>query len=296
MKKRVLFRPTGTEIAPLTCITVDPRGKRVVCGTMDAQIIILDSKSGNLQRALKGHEAAVSAISFIDGGRGLVSASWDCTTRRWTPTGPAKDIPVLRHNSEVKALAIGTEKARGAAGSRDGEVKVFYSSSMKNYRNIQAHRTDVSGLAFIRDGSVLVTASWDGECKLFDLSSFEVLERLTKQKERIRSIAVTSDSSQMFLGLQSGIILSIDLSNPKDAIEMKGHSDIVTSLAIDPSDRFLVSGSWDRSVRMWLIKTRKVKNQDRLLTGISSIDWNPKGSGFYTADYSGALTYWDLDE
>jgi WD40 repeat protein len=296
LKKRVLFRPTGTEIAPLTCMAVDPRGKRVVCGTMDAQIIILDSKSGNLQRALKGHEAAVSAISFIDGGRGLVSASWDCTTRRWTSTGPAKDIPVLRHSSEVKALAVGTEKARGAAGSRDGEVKVFYSSSMKNYRNIQAHRTDVSGLAFIRDGSVLVTASWDGECKLFDLSSFELLERLTKQKERIRSIAVTKDSSQLFLGLQSGSILSIDPSNPKDAIDMKGHSDIVTSLAIDPSDRFLVSGSWDRSVRLWLIKTRKVKNQDRLLTGISSLGWNHKGSGFYTTDYSGALTYWELDE
>ncbi|MHA2118270.1 MAG: WD40 repeat domain-containing protein [Candidatus Thorarchaeota archaeon] len=277
-------------------MAVDPRGKQIACGTMDSHIIILDPVSGNQKRTLKGHEAAVSAISFIDGGKGLVSTSWDCTTRRWTSTGPAKEIPVLRHNSEVKALAVGIEKARGAAGSRDGEVKVFYSSSMKNYRNIQAHRSDVSGLAFTRDESVLVTASWDGECNLFDLSSFESLGRLTKQKERIRSIAVTHDSSQVFLGLHNGTILSIDPEDPNNAIEMKGHSDIVTSLAINPSDRHLVSGSWDRSVRVWSTKTRKEKIQDRLLTGISSIGWNPKSPGFYTTDYSGALTYWEFEE
>ncbi|MHA2208826.1 MAG: WD40 repeat domain-containing protein [Candidatus Thorarchaeota archaeon] len=295
MKKTVLFRPTGIQTPPLTCMTVDSRGKRIACGTMDSQIIVLDSVSGNQKRILKGHEAAVSAVAFIDRGRGLVSTSWDCTTRRWTSTGPAKDIPVIRHNSEVKALTVGTEKARGAAGSRDGEVKVFYSSSMKNYRNIQAHRTDVSGLAFARDESVLVTASWDGECNLFDLSNFELLVRLTKQMERIRSIAVTHDSSKVFLGLHSGIILAINPENPKDVIEMVGHSDIVTSLAINPSDTRLISGSWDRSIRVWSINKGKVENQDRLLTGISSIGWNPKGSGFYATDYSGALTFWDYE-
>jgi WD40 repeat protein len=277
-------------------MAVGPRGRWIACGTTDSQIIILDSVSGNQKRTLKGHEAAVSAVSFIDGGKGLVSSSWDCTTRRWTSTGPAAELPVLRHNSEVKALAVGIDTARGAAGSRDGEVKVFYSSSMKNYRNIQAHRTDVSGLAFTRDESVLITASWDGECKLFDLSTFEAIGRLAKQKERIRSIAVTHDSSQVFVGLHSGVILSIDPENSKDAKEMKGHTDIVTSLAIDPSDTYLVSGSWDRSVRVWSIKKQKAEVQDRLITGISSIGWNPKGSGFFTTDYSGALTHWDFEE
>ncbi|MFW9889913.1 MAG: WD40 repeat domain-containing protein, partial [Candidatus Thorarchaeota archaeon] len=289
------FRPTETQIPPLTCMAVDPRGKRIACGTMDSQIFILDSVSGTQKRVLKGHDAAVSAVAFIDGGKGLVSTSWDCTTRRWTSTGPAKDTPILRHNSEVKALTVGTEKTRGAAGSRDGEVKVFYTSSMKNYRNIQAHRTDVSGLVFAREESVLVTASWDGECKIFDLSSFEFLATLTTQKERIRSIAVTHDSSKVFLGLHNGIILSIDPDNPKDVFEMTGHSDIVTSLAIDPSSTYLASGSWDRSVKVWSVKKRKMKNQDRLLTGISSIGWNPNGSGFYTTDYSGALRFWDYE-
>ncbi|MFX1440391.1 MAG: WD40 repeat domain-containing protein [Promethearchaeota archaeon] len=295
MKKTIIFRPAETQIPPLTCMAVDPRGKRIACGTMDSQIFIIDSVSRTQKRVLKGHDAAVSAVAFIDGGKGLVSTSWDCTTRRWTSTGPAKDIPVLRHNSEVKALTVGSEKARGAAGSRDGEVKVFYTSSMKNYRNIQAHRTDVSGLVFAREESVLVTASWDGECNLFDLSSFDILATLTRQKERIRSIAVTNDSSKVFLGLHNGIILSIDPERPKDVLEMTGHSDIVTSLAIDPSNTYLASGSWDRSVKVWSIKRRKVKNQDRLLTGISSIGWNPKGSGFYTTDYSGALRFWDYE-
>lgn len=296
MKKEVLFRPTGTQVPPLTCIAVDPRGKRIACGTLDSQILLLDSSTGAIKRALKGHEAAISAVAFIDGGKGLVSCSWDCTTRRWTSTGPAKDIPFLRHGSEVKALAVGPEMTRGAAGSRDGEVKVFYTSSMKNYRNIQAHSNDISGLTFTQDRSALLTTSWDGECKLFDMSNFEQIRTIVKQKVRIRVIATDYDNSRVFLGLHDGTILSINMEDTNDCTEMKGHTDIVTSLAVDPTNRLLVSGSWDRSVRVWNIKTGKSKMQDRILTGVSAIGWKAKEFGFFTTDYSGALISWNISE
>ncbi len=296
MKRNVLFRPTGLHVPPLTCLSVDPKGKRVACGTLESEIVLLDATTGKPKKPLKGHEAAVSGIAFTSKGKGLVSTSWDCTTRRWTTRGAPKENPLLRHRTQVKALAIHPESARGAAGGRDGEVKVFSVATLKNLRNLQAHRTDISGLAFTSDGTGLVTASWDGECKLYDLSSYEQIRRLAKQKERVRSLALAPDDTRVFLGLHGGKILSVDPESPRDTQEIAGHSDIVTSLSVDPSGTWLVSGGWDRAIRVWSLESGKKVEEQRLLTGVSSLAWNAKSSRLYSADYSGAVTSWDITE
>ncbi|MHA2379071.1 MAG: WD40 repeat domain-containing protein [Candidatus Thorarchaeota archaeon] len=296
MKKTVLYRPVGTQSSPLTCLSVNSTGKRLACGTLDSEIILLDACNGKPRKALKGHEGAVSGVTFVSKGKGLLSTSWDCTTRRWTTRGAPKENPLLRHRTEVKALAVDSGSTRGAAGARDGEVKIFSVSTLKNLRNLQAHKTDISGLAFTSDGSNLVTASWDGECQIFDMTSYERVRRLVKQKERIRSMAIAPDDTRVFLGLHNGVVLSVDPENPKDRIELTGHSDVVTSLAVDSSSTLLVSGGWDRRLIIWSIESGKKTTEDRLLTGMSSLVWAPKGLCLYSADHSGALISWDFNE
>ncbi|UCH05859.1 MAG: WD40 repeat domain-containing protein [Candidatus Thorarchaeota archaeon] len=296
MKKIVLYRPVGMQSPPLTCLSVNPTGKRLACGTLDSEIILLDSCNGKPRKSLKGHEGAVSGVSFITKGKGLLSTSWDCTTRRWTMRGAPKENPFLRHGTEVKALGVDSKSVRGAAGARDGEVKVFSVSTLKNLRNLQAHRTDVSGLAFTSDDSKLVTASWDGECKVFDMTSFERIRTLAKQKHRIRALCIAPDDSRVFLGLHNGVVLSIDPESPKDRVELSGHTDVVTSLAVDPSCTHLASGGWDRRLIVWSLESGKKVLDESLLAGLSSLAWAPKGLCLYSADHSGALTSWDFDK
>ncbi len=210
--------------------------------------------------------------------------------------GAPKENPLLRHGTEVKALGVDSKSTRGAAGARDGEVKVFSVSTLKNLRNLQAHRTDVSGLAFTGDDSKLVTASWDGECKVFDMTSFERIRTLVKQKHRIRALCIAPDDSRVFLGLHNGVVLSIDPESPKDTIELTGHTDVVTSLAVDPSSTHLVSGGWDRRLIVWFLESGKKIVDESLLAGLSSVAWAPKELCLYSADHSGALTSWDFDK
>jgi WD40 repeat protein len=296
LKKTVLYRPVGTQSPPLTCLSVNPTGKRLACGTLDSEIILLDAGNGKPKTALKGHEGPVSGISFTTKGKGLLSTSWDCTTRRWTMRGAPKENPLLRHRTEVKALGVDSKTTRGAAGARDGEVKVFSVSTLKNLRNLQAHRTDVSGLKFTSDDSKLVTTSWDGECKVFDITSYERVRTLVKQRHRIRSLAIAPDDTRVFLGLHSGVVLSIDPESPKDRLELTGHTDVVTTLAVDPSNTYLVSGGWDRRLIVWSLESGKKTTEESLLAGLSSLAWAPKGLCLYSGDHSGALISWNFDE
>jgi WD40 repeat protein len=293
---QILYRPNNAAPTPITSLSIAPRGRTIACGTMESQILLIEASTGKPKRALKGHSAMVSSVTFAEDGKAIFSGSWDCTTRKWTSRGADKDASPMKHKAEVKLVTVSENTARGAAGARNGVVKVFAVDSLRCFRNIQAHRNDISGLAFDNEGARLVTASWDGECKLWDLGTYEMIRPILKQKERIRAIAMNSDSSRVFIGLHNGTILSINLEEPLDVIELKGHTDVVTSLALDPSGNRLASGSWDRTIRIWTSSSGNERKKMKLLTGVSGVTWGPRRNNLFSSDFSGALLSWNLDK
>ncbi|RDE16805.1 MAG: hypothetical protein C4K49_04120 [Candidatus Thorarchaeota archaeon] len=295
MEKCILFRSSGAQFSPLTTISVNPDGRRLACGTTDGSIFLIDSKSGRLKRTLKGHEGMVSAVTFLGSGRLLLSAGWDKTTRIWDCI-EGKCRYSLRHSDQVKALATWEKSQKGSAGSRDGEVKIFSTKALKTLRNIHAHGADLSGLVFVGDGSQLVSISWDGECKLWDLASGAMLRRLAKSTERFRSIAAMPDGSRVFLGMHGGSILSLSLEHPREKSKMIGHSDAVTSLSVGPTGDLLLSGSSDRTLRLWSIADGTENANLRVDSSVTSVAWAASGGVFYSADFSGALIGWNPQE
>ena len=270
---------------------MDLQGKRVACGTKDAKIILVSAKTGKPLRTIKGHRNMISDAAFVENGKRLISSSWDCTTRIWNGANGAQEKRILKHESEVKALAVDSESSKGAAGARDGEVKIFSLSSLKCIRNLQAHKLDISGLAFTSDGSKLVTASWDGSARLWDLSSYDPIRTLARQKERIRSMTLAPDDSRVFLGLHGGRILSVNLDDPRDTAEIAGHTDIVTSLSVDTTGTRLLSGSWDRTIRVFSLENGTQEIMEKSWTGVSSVGWGKRNT-VYSAHISGSLVAW----
>jgi WD40 repeat protein len=237
----------------------------------------------------------ISALAFAQGGAKILSSSWDSTARSWSSTKGTQDETVLSHTSEIKALAVHDRTSRGAAGTRDGLVKVFSIPSLKCLRNVPAHNRDISGLAFTSDGTRLITSSWDGWVKIWDLSSYEIIKNVMRQKERIRATALSPDDSKVYLGLHNGIIRSVSLDNARDVSELKGHKDIVSALAINPAGNLLASGSWDRTLMIWDLEKDTIIHTEKIGTGISSLSWNPRQEVLYSTDFSGSLISWEFD-
>jgi WD40 repeat protein len=265
----------------------------VVCGNANASIIIVDIRSGKVKNTITGHEGAISSTLFIGDKNKVLSSSWDNTTRLWSNKSGEEPI-VLKHSTEVKSLAVTPDQGKGAAGSRDGEVKVFSLNTLKSMRNLQAHGTDITGLAFIKEGSKLVTSSLDGECKIWDMSSYEVEYQMNPIKDNIRAIVTNVDGSKLVLGLRGGKILSIDIEDPRKIDELVGHTDIVGALSIDSTGERLVSGSWDRTLRIWSLNTLKEISTGSLLSGITAVQWDPKDEVVFSTDFAGTVTSWSI--
>lgn len=252
---------------------------------------MIDAKTGKPKRGITGHTDAITCVSFVESSNSLLSSSWDQTTRLWNRKNIDESL-ILKHSSEVKALTFSSILGRGASGSRDGMVKIFSRRSLKTLRNLQAHRSDIAGLEILSEAQKIVTASYDGICRLWDLTSYESEKTLVKQKERIRSMTTTPDESSVFLGYQSGMITKIDLSNVKEKTELSGHTDIVSSLSVDPTAEYIASASWDRTLRIWSLKDSTELAKGQLMAGISAITWSPDGSKIYSADQSGSVISW----
>ena len=258
---------------------------------MDSKILIVDSKSGKPKRGISGHTGAVTGVCFVGSSNSVLSCSWDRTTRLWNRKN-IEDSLVLKHASEAKSLTFSLKHGKGASGSRDGMVKIFSLRSLKSIRNLQAHRSDISGLVIIDEGQKIVTASYDGTCRLWDLSSYDAEKTLVKQKDRIRSMTTASDGTSVFLGFQKGKIVHVNIANTKEKFEMSGHTDLVSSLSVDPTGQYLASASWDRTIRIWSLEDNTEIEKDQLMTGISSVAWSMDGTIVYSADLSGSIVSW----
>ena len=293
MEKTFLFRQINGISSPLTCISVGPKGKFVACGNTTSDIFIVDTQTGKLKQTIVGHEGKISGVSFVQNRFHVLSCSWDTTTRFWDTKEKGEPL-ILKHGSEVKTLTVSDALGKGVAGSRDGELKIFSLGTMKNLRNIQAHNSDISGLAILDNDTKLVTSSWDGECKLWNLTSYELEKEIVTKEERIRSLVATPDGSKIALGMHNGKILLIDLENLSEIKQLTGHTDVVESLSIDTTGERLVSGSWDRTIRLWSLNSNKEISSGNLLTGITAVEWDPKGEVVYSTDFSGAITSWSI--
>ncbi len=97
----------------------------------------------------------------------------------------------------------------------------------------------------------------------------------------------------------SGPVLAAPRLDSVDTAELKvplGHSSVITSLALSPDGKWLLSGSWDDSVRLWDMESgREIYRFDAPRSGINSVAISPDGKRMYAAGSDNVLRVWSLE-
>jgi NACHT domain- and WD repeat-containing protein len=165
----------------------------------------------------------------------------------------------------------------------------------------------VSAIAVTPDGRWVVLGTEKGTVEVWDLKNGKCLRILEGYRWSVSSIAITPDGRRAvsgmsdFTGVSKETIVDCpikvwDLESGDCLFTLRGHTRMVSSLAITPDGQQIVSGSADRTIKVWDLESG---NCLRTLQGqhtdeVACVALSKDGLKVVSASYDKSLKIWDL--
>ena len=237
--------------------------------------------SGKQEVILSGHLSKVTALSFHGDGKHLVSSGRDRVLILWNISSQSS-VRVLPVYEEIEDIFIIPENVavpvpfhnknkdviHVAAAGEKGIVKVW---EMRTGAEVYTQENSVTSAA--KEGYVLIThlifnsndnsfavVTGDHNIIIHSLTTFECTKQLVGYSDEILDIVyLGSNESHIVIATNSCDIKLYDVSTMNCQI-LRGHTDIVLSLATTPANVYLfLSSAKDNSIRVWLMDKETAK-------------------------------------
>ncbi|KIJ10982.1 hypothetical protein PAXINDRAFT_164197 [Paxillus involutus ATCC 200175] len=288
----------------------------VVSASADGTVKQWDSTSGQVLMARAPHNLAIVSLSVSPDGRFVLYNGLDGTTCLWDLQ---TDALVGRHESYDRSAVEGAEPSwsvslnpkggtyAGTSGS--GNVNI-YSASAESFGVRQAVLSsgrNKHGMkcAHSPDGKRIALSAESGQVFIFDLGSESLTTTYSSHAMAVRSLAWSYDGQLLLTASDDKRLILHDVrSTPSGkpgsgaVATLTGHSSWVLSTDISPDGRLAVSGSADKSIKVWDLAARAAVSTIQEPGEVWSVAWRPKpapvgsAGAFVSGGQDGHVRWW----
>ncbi|KIJ11355.1 hypothetical protein PAXINDRAFT_84670 [Paxillus involutus ATCC 200175] len=230
---------------------------KLVSGSDDKTLRIWDRKTGAVE-VLRGHNSGVQDLDISRDGKMIVSGNWRGAIRIWNrESGKTKHIVGGHKGPSVRSVRFSPDSRRVVSGSEDGTVRVWSVVTGKlAFKPIES-RGWVHCVRYSQNGDRIASGGEASGVQIWDPESGTRL--LSIQHSSVISIAWTPDGTHI-IGGGEGKVTVWNSHNGDPLRTWKAHDDnVVTCACFFLDENKLVTGSGDRTLRIWDRKTGVVK-------------------------------------
>ncbi len=311
-----LTPPGGRLIRTLTghrdwvfAVAVTPDGKQVISGSRDKTLKVWNLETGQEKFTLTGHSNGVSAVAVTPDGKYVISGSGDKTLKVWNlETGQEKST-LTGHSNGVFAVAVTPDGKYVISGSIDKTLKVWNLETGQEKSTLTGHSDSVEAVAVTPDGKHVISGSSDNTLKVWNLETGQEKSTLTGHSDSVSAVAVTPNGKYVISGswdntlkvwnleTGKGIFSFIkNLITRRQLFTLTGHSDSVSAVAVTPNGKYVISGSWDNTLKVWNLETGQEKFT---LAGhshrVDAVAVTPNGKYVISGSWDNTLKVWNLE-
>lgn len=230
-----------------------------------------------------------------------------------------ESVKILKgHTNKVTCVAVSPDGARALSTSDDRTVREWDLITGKELRVLKDHKDYALAAAYLPDGDKALTAGGgvhkephfalgsDFALRQWNLAKTSPSRTLSGHRGPVWAIAISQDGKTAVTGSGGwtdapsikphgfgALVWNLDSGNHR---ELKGHQHWVQSVAIAGDGRRAVTGSWDKSVRLFDLADAKLIREFKGHTEmVNSVALAPGGESILSGSGAGAICLWDVE-
>jgi WD40 repeat protein/tRNA A-37 threonylcarbamoyl transferase component Bud32 len=288
---------------PVTAVGVSFDDRLLASGDSAGHLRLWDPKSGSQRWDRKAHTRNFKAVAFHPDGKRVFSASDDNAIVPWdVATGNEDSSGRLKHPDMVGSMDISHDGKWILSTCADRAARLWDLTTGKEVRKFVVQGVALSAAAFSPDGKRAVLTGEDNTVRMWDVQTGEEIGGsgqggpvvdLGQTGDQVREAVFSPDSKQLLIvgGNEARVW---DVKEKHEVMRFSPHL-AVASAQFSPDGKHIVTGSWDRTARIWNAQTGR--GELRLDGGhtshVNAAVYSPDGQRLATASEDNTACVWN---
>ncbi|EFW22660.1 hypothetical protein D8B26_006252 [Coccidioides posadasii str. Silveira] len=286
--------------AKLTCSAFHPKTNLLVVGFSNGIFALYELPEFNQLHLLSVSQSNIDYVTVNNSGEWLAFGSAKLGQLLvWEWQSESYILKQQGHLNSMNSLVYSPDGQKIITAADDGKIKVWDINSGFCVVTFTEHTAAVTACEFTKRGNVLFTASLDGSVRAWDLIRYRNFRTFTApSRQQFSSLAVDPSGEVVCAGsLDSFDIHVWSVQTGQLLDRLAGHEGPVSSLSFAADGSHLVSGSWDRTVRLWNIFARSQTSEPlQLQSDLLCVAFRPDGQQVAASTLDGQLTFWSVKD